>query len=115
MLIFPSRENFERFIEAAAKSDPEQPGAAFGAEVLSLTFHNATRLPTTMRREAMQHRWPVNSPDAYPVVARRNLDGIPRPLVGRDVETVAAAALPASRWPPGLTPRGDSSGASGPS
>ena len=61
MLIFPSRENLERFLEAAAKSDPEQPGAAFGAEALSLTVHNATQLPATMRREAMQHRWPVTA------------------------------------------------------
>ena len=46
-----------------------------------------------MRREAMHNGWPVDSPDAYPVVARRDPDGIPRPLVERDVETVAAAAL----------------------
>ena len=94
VLIFPSRKDFERFLEAAANSDPEQPGpGAFGAEVLSLTFHNATQLPPAMRREAMHNGWPVDSPDAYPVVARRDPDGIPRPLVDRDVETVAACAL----------------------
>ena len=48
----------------------------------------------------MQHRWPVNSPDPYPVVARRDPDGIPCPLVGRDVETVAAAALALSAFLP---------------
>ena len=46
VLILPSRDDFERFLKAAANSDPEQPGpGAFGAEVLSLTFHNATQLP----------------------------------------------------------------------
>ena len=29
-----------------------------------------------MRREAMQHGWPVESPDAYPLVAHRDPDGI---------------------------------------
>ena len=54
-----------------------------------------------MRREAMKHRWPVNSPDAYPVVARRDPGGIPRPLGGRDVvETVAAATLALSAFLP---------------
>ena len=94
VLIFPAREDFEQFLEAAARTDPEQHDAGvFGAEVLSLTFHNATQLPPPMRREAMQHHWPVNSPEAYPIVARRDPDGIPRTLVERDVETVAAAAL----------------------
>ena len=93
VLIFPSRHAFEQFLEAAANSDPEQPRAAFGAGVLSLTFHNATHLPPAMRREAMQHGWPVESPDAYPLVAHRDPDGIPHPLVERDVETVAACAL----------------------
>ena len=93
VLIFPSRHAFEQFLEAAANSDPKQPRAAFGAGVLSLTFHNATHLPPAMRREAMQHGWPVESPDAYPLVAHRGPDGIPHPLVERDVETVAACAL----------------------
>ena len=100
VLIFPSREDFEQFLEAAANSDPEQPGAAFGADVLSLTFHNATQLPPAMRREAMQNGWSVNSPDAYPVVARRDPGGIPRPLVERDVETVVACPLPLSAFLP---------------
>ncbi len=94
VLIFPSRDDFEQFLEAAENSDPEQPGpTAFGADVLSLTFHNATQLPPTMRREAMQNGWPVDSTDAYPVVAHREPNGIPRPLGERDVEIVVACAL----------------------
>ena len=53
-----------------------------------------------MRREAMQHGWPVNSPDAYPVVARQDPGGIPRPLVDPDVETVAACARALSAFLP---------------
>ena len=48
----------------------------------------------------MQHRWPVKSPGAYPVVARRGPGGIPRPLVERDVETVAAWTLALSAFLP---------------
>ena len=100
VLIFHSRKDFEQFLKAAANGNPEQPGAAFGADVLSLTFHNATQLPPAMRREAMQNGWSVNSPDAYPVVARRDPAGIPQPLVERDVDTVAATALALSAFLP---------------
>ena len=69
MLISPSREGLERFVEATAKSDPEQPGAAFGADVLSLTFHNATPIagddaprgdaaPLARRRRSRAQRLP---------------------------------------------------------
>ena len=86
---FSHARNFEQFLETAAKRPPQRatpnsPAPAFGAEVISLTFHNATQLPATMRREAMQHHWPVNSPDADPVVARRDPNGIPRPFDRRD-------------------------------
>ena len=81
---------------------PKQPGpGAFGTEVLSLTFHNATQLPPAMRREAMHNGWPVDSPDAYPPsLLGVTPTGIPRPLVERDVETVAAAAPGPGRLPP---------------
>ena len=72
VLIFSSRDGYEQFLEAAANSDPEQPDHTVGADLLSLTFHNATHLPPAMRREVMRHGWPVESPDAYPLVARRH-------------------------------------------
>ena len=50
------------------------------------------RFAGTRGFEAMQHRWPVENPDAYPLVAHRDPDGIPHPLVERNVETVAASA-----------------------
>ena len=93
VLIFSSRDGYEQFLEAAANSDPEQPDHTVGADLLSLTFHNATHLPPAMRREVMPHGWPVESPDAYPLVAHRHPGGIPSPLVEQDVATVAACAL----------------------
>ena len=45
-----------------------------------------------MRREAMEHGWPVEGPDAYPSVVRMEPDGAPRPLVERDIEIATAAA-----------------------
>ena len=91
LLIFPSAEGFERYLEASASGALEE-GAEPGTGLLSLLFEPATELPPSMRREAMEHRWPVADPDAYPSVIRLEPDGTPRPLVERDVEIATAAA-----------------------
>ena len=91
VLIFPSADGFHRYLEAAATGALEKSGAP-GTELLSLTFEPATGLPPSMRREAMAHGWAVASPDAYPLVDRREPDGAPRPLVERDVEIATACA-----------------------
>ncbi len=91
LLIFPSAEGFERYLEAAATGALEE-GAGPGTGLLSLLFEPATELPPSMRREAMEHRWPVAGPDAYPSVVRLEPDGAARPLVERDVEIATAAA-----------------------
>ena len=46
-----------------------------------------------MRHEAMEHRWPVATADAYPLVERRAPDGTPLPLVDRDFQIATACAL----------------------
>ncbi len=91
LLIFPSAEGFERYLEASATGALEE-GAGPGTGLLSLLFEPATELPPSMRHEAMEHRWPVADPDAYPSVVRLEPDGAPRPLVERDVEIATAAA-----------------------
>ena len=91
VLIFPSAEGFERYVEASATGALEE-GAPPGTGLLSLIFEPATALPPSMRREAMEHRWPVAGPDAYPSVARLEPDGAARPIVERDVDIAAAAA-----------------------
>ncbi len=91
LAIFPSIADFDRYLEHAETGAFEEGGGP-GVELLLLTFDAATRLPPSMRREAMEHGWPVAGPDAYPLVERREPDGAPRPLVERDVEIAAAAA-----------------------
>ena len=97
VVIFPSFEDFDRYLKAAVTGAIEE-GAGPGAELLSLTFEPAPELPPSMRREAMEHGWPVASPDAYPLVDRREPDGTPRPLVERDVEIATACALSLSAF-----------------
>ena len=92
VVIFPSVEDFDRYLEGAVTGAIEE-GAGPGTQLLSLTFGPATELPPSMRREAMEHGWAVASPDAYPLVDRREPDGAPRPLVERDVEIATACAL----------------------
>ena len=92
LLIFPSAEGFERYLEAVATGALEE-GVGPGTGLLSLLFEPATELPPSMRREAMEHGWPVAGPDAYPSVVRLEPDGAARPLVERDVDIATAAAL----------------------
>ena len=98
VLIFPSLDGFEQFRDAAQASAVERGSIAPGTELLSLTFKAATELPTSMRREAIEHGWPVENADAYPLVARRDSDGIPRPLVERHVRLATACALSLSAF-----------------
>ena len=92
VMVFPSLDDFEQLVEAIRTRAAERGTRALRAEVLGLTFEPATDLPPAMRREAMEHGWPVAGADAYPLVERRDPDGTARPLVQRDVEIAAACA-----------------------
>ena len=100
VLIFPSLDGFERFLAAANAGRREHGAITMGTGLLSLTFQHATELPPSMYREAMRNALPVESPDAYPLVAHRNPNGIPQPLGDRDVETATACALALSAFLP---------------
>ncbi len=92
VLILGSLDDFHEFAAATEASAAGNGPLRLGAEVLALTFESAAELPPSMRREAMARGWPVASPDAYPLVERRDPDGVPRPLVERDVEIATACA-----------------------
>ena len=98
VLLFPSASDFDRYLEDVATGALEDVARGLGTEVLSLTFGSAAELPPTMRREAMEQGWPVASPDAYPRVQRVDPDGMPRPLVERDVAIATACALALSAF-----------------
>ncbi len=98
VLVFPSVDDFEAFLDVAESGDLERGRMALSAGWLGLLFEPATELPPSMRREAMAHGWPVESADAYPVVDRRDPDARPRPLVERDVEIATACALSLSAF-----------------
>ena len=100
VLIFPSLDGFERFLVAANASGREHGAITMGTELVSLTFQHAAELPPSMYREAMRNALPVESPDAYPLVAHRNANGIPQLLGDRDVETATACALALSAFLP---------------
>ena len=143
---------------------PNRPGAAFGAEGLSLTFHKrhlswpATVAPhgipcplvgrdieTVARRRPGAQRLPLRSSratpsprsasrtsttrtarSASPSPTRRSTSTSPQirtaaPDIGSGGRpspppvATAVAHLPASQWPPGITPRGGGAWARGPS
>ena len=92
VMVFPSLDDFEQLLEGIRAGAVERGTRALDAAVLGLTFEPAADLPPSMRREAMEHGWPVAGADAYPVVEHRDPDGTARPLVERDVEIAAACA-----------------------
>ena len=93
LLIFESLYDFDDFLIAADAAAEGDGPISLGSEVLALTFESATELPRSMRQEAMEHRWRVHSADAYPLVQRRDPDGVVRPLIERDLEIATACAL----------------------
>ncbi|HVV52844.1 MAG TPA: SEC-C domain-containing protein [Polyangia bacterium] len=90
LILFPSLEAFEAFASTVELSRDGQ--IDFGTTVLALNFERGADLPASMRREISDHGWPVAGPRAYPVIAHRDRDGVPRPLSERDVKLTAAFA-----------------------
>ena len=91
ILLFPSLAGYDAFGAAAERSSPGGP-VDLGTTCLSLTFERGADIPPAMRREIAEHQWPVAGADAYPRVAMRDRDGMPRPLTERDVRVMAACA-----------------------
>ena len=90
VLIFPGLDGFEQFDDASYKATIDSGPYSLGSELLASTIEPATYLPPSMRREAMEHGWPVARADAYPLVEREDADHWRRPLVERDVEVAIA-------------------------
>lgn len=90
LLVFASADDLDAYFDAA--EEEAYKTGDLGAGLLSLTFEPAADLPQSMRREAMEHGWPVHGPDAYPLVQRREADGVPNPLAVRDLQIATACA-----------------------
>ncbi len=90
LLIFASVDDLDAYFDAA--EEEAYKTGNLGAGLLSLTFEPAAELPPSMRREAMEHGWPVHAPDAYPVVQKREADGVPNPLTAGDLRIATACA-----------------------
>ena len=92
LIVFPSLEGYERFLEMADAPIPPGTPIDMGTTSLSLNYEAASDLPATMHREAMEHGWPVGDHAAYPVVQHRDRDAVLRPLTERDVGVISACA-----------------------
>lgn len=92
LIVFPSYTALEVFVEAAEAGVRGETRADLGTTMLSLTLEGADELPPSMRREALEHGWPVAGPDAYPRVEHRDHHGMPRPLTERDLCIATACA-----------------------
>jgi hypothetical protein len=92
VLLFPSREGYEDFLDAAMLVDDGGTPLDVGTSLLSLSFEHAEALPSGMRREAMAHGWPVAGPEAYPLVDHRDSDGVPRVARSTELKLMAICA-----------------------
>ena len=90
ILIFPSLAGYEALAQRAKTPMPGKRD--LGTTILALSFEAAADLPSSMRREAAKHGWPVADAFAYPRVEHRERDGVPRPLTERDVQIATACA-----------------------
>jgi len=92
LILFPSLEAFERYLDAA--DAPHSPGAPadMGTSLLSLEFEAGSDLPPEMYREVLEHGWPVAGKRAYPVVRHVDRDCVLRPLTEVDVRIASACA-----------------------
>ena len=92
LIIFPSLEGFDAFVEASEHFDSESACMDLGSDSLALEFVPGADLPDAMRREVAAYGWPVADENAYPQLSYRERDGLLRPLAARDVEIAAACA-----------------------
>jgi hypothetical protein len=91
LLIFPSLAGYEAFGLAAEKFTPgSRARLDLGTDWMALSFERGADLSTRMRREVADHGWPIANAKAYPRIAHCERDGLPRPLVERDIEIIAA-------------------------
>lgn len=89
-LLFPSIHGCDSFAKSMRRSGDGPVN--LGTTVLSLNFERGSDLPPRMKQEALKRSWPLGSPMAFPRVEHRDPDGMPRPLVERDVVVAAAVA-----------------------
>jgi hypothetical protein len=92
-LLFPSLRAFESFLEMAERKPSPRKPIDLGTTVLALDFEKGSELPGIMHKEALRNGWPVENPDAYPVVTHRDRDGVPRPLTEKDVRIMSHCAV----------------------
>ncbi len=92
LLVFPSLAGYEAFLAAADGPPSKGRRIDLGTDWLALNFEREADLPASLRREVVQHGWPVAAAEACPRVERRDRDGASRPLVARDIEVATACA-----------------------
>lgn len=92
LILFPSLEGFERFLEGAGAQRPPGAPIDIGTTILSLNYEPGSDLPAAMYREALEHGWPVADAMSYPMVQHRDPDGVLRPLTEQDVRVIACCA-----------------------
>lgn len=93
LIVFPSLQGYEAFVDAADSfgSGGRRP-RNLGTGWVSLNFERGADLPAGLRREIAAHRWPVASPEAYPLAMALDPDLVSRPLLSRDYRVLEACA-----------------------
>jgi hypothetical protein len=74
ILVFDDTDAWLRFIEGVARGPVDRQRRPEPFALTSINFASVDRLSRRMRKEAMQHGWPVASPRAYPEIVRTSLE-----------------------------------------
>ena len=91
-VLLSSLRDFDTFIQTTAGFDETGDPAFCEVPLLSLNFDRGGDIPDSLRREILDHGWPVAAADAYPTIIGTDRQGMPRPLSERDYRIVSACA-----------------------
>ncbi len=91
LVLFPGFDEFEAYVDAADAIElgkvPKVPA------YLALNFEDGRELDQELQKEIAEHRWEVESAEAYPLLSAVNEDLIERPPVTRELTVAEAIAL----------------------
>ncbi len=93
MVIFPSLEAFDHFVNFAESFNIERPDKNIGTQILSLNFDNKKYIPESMLQEIETHNWPVADENAYPWILYLDADGSSLPFTEREIKIISATAI----------------------
>jgi hypothetical protein len=92
-LIFSSEKHYQIYRDMGLQFEKDgfdENNIDLGGEVLGLNFDNGFEIPDNMRKEIIINKCSLDDSSGYPLVERRNKEGLPMKLNNNDIRIVIA-------------------------